>query len=340
MAVFLFQGLILLLKGNAFICVWVLKGAGMDAISFGEILIDFIPGSESGSYVRNPGGGPANAAVAMARNGLDVGLYARMGNDDFGRFLSATMDEYGVKLLTPELTDRAVTTMAFVTLYPGGERSFTFARKPGADMLLSREDIRREDIENTKLVHASSFSMSENPEADATVYFLKTAHECGKLCAFDINYRNVVWNDDKQACAEAVKGILPYIDFLKISDEEVDMIGGEDHVADVMKEYGITAVVETLGSRGARCYFGGEVLEIAGRKAEAVDATGCGDAFWGGFLACLLTSGVTAVTDVTAGILEKAITYGNIGGWCCVQVKGGMSALPTRERIEAVLNER
>ena len=310
----------------------------MDAISLGEILIDFIPGKEDGSYIRNPGGGPANAAVAMARNGLDVGLYTRMGNDDFGRFLSETMKNYGVKVLTPELTDEAVTTMAFVTLYPGGERTFTFARKPGADMLLSKEDLREEDIRGTRLVHASSFSMSEEPEAGATVEFLKMAHEAGKLCAFDINYRNVVWNDDKDACAEAVRGILQYVDFLKISDEEVDMIGGEENIDAVMKEYGLAAVVETLGSKGARCFYGGQVLEIEGRKADAIDATGCGDAFWGGFLASLLNSGVNTVQDLTVENLTQAITYGNVGGWCCVQVKGGMSALPTREQIEKVLN--
>ena len=310
----------------------------MDAITIGEILIDFIPGTEEASYVRNPGGGPANAAVAMARNGLDVGMYTRMGNDDFGRFLTATMESYGVKLLTPELTDEAVTTMAFVTLYPDGERTFTFARKPGADMLLSKEDLKKEEIASAKLVHASSFSMSAGPEVEATVEFMKMAHELGVLVAFDINYRNVVWNDDKEACAEAVRGILPYVDLLKISDEETDMVGGTDAIPALMQEYGISAVIETLGSKGARCFFDGKCLMIEGRKAKAVDATGCGDAFWGGFLACLLNSGVRCTKDLTAEILEKAIAYGNVGGWCCVQVKGGMSALPTREQIEEVIS--
>ena len=309
----------------------------MDAIALGEILIDFIPGTEEASSIRNPGGGPANAAVAMAKNGLDVGLYAKMGNDDFGRFLTSTMEGYGVRLLTPELTDEAVTTMAFVTLYPGGERTFTFARKPGADMLLRKEDLNREEIAAARIVHASSFSMSEDPAAEATAEFLRIAHESGTMAAFDINYRNVVWNDDKDACAEAVKGILPYVDFLKISDEEVDMVGGEDRIPEMMEQYGITAVVETLGSKGAQCFFKGQVLTVAGRRAEAVDATGCGDAFWGGFLASLLNSGVNGTSDLTEEILKKAINYGNVGGWCCVQVKGGMSALPTRERIEEVL---
>ncbi len=311
----------------------------MDAITLGEILIDFIPGTEEASYIRNPGGGPANAAVAMARNGLEVGMYTRMGNDDFGRFLTSVMNENNVKLLTPELTDEAVTTMAFVTLYPGGERTFTFARKPGADMLLKKEDLRIEDLENTKLVHASSFSMSEEPEAEATRFFLEEAHRLGRLVAFDINYRNVVWHDDKAACAEAVRGILPYVDLLKISDEEVDMLGGPEKVPEVMKEYDVAVVVETLGSKGARCYFNGSCFDVAGRKADAVDATGCGDAFWGGFLATVLNNGVARTEDLTEDILKDAIRYGNVAGWCCVQVKGGMSALPTRAQIEAVLAE-
>jgi fructokinase len=311
----------------------------MDAITIGEILIDFIPGTEEASYIRNPGGGPANAAVAMAKNGLDVGMYTRMGNDDFGRFLTRTMKDYHVRLLTPELTDEAVTTMAFVTLYPGGERTFTFARKPGADMLLKKEDIRDSDIEDTKLVHASSFSMSAGPAVEATKYFIRRAHELGKLVAYDINYRNVVWNDDKGACADAVKEILPYVDLLKISDEEVDMIGGPDKIFDTMKEYDISVVVETLGSKGAACCFKGQRIEVAGRKADAVDATGCGDAFWGGFLASLLNQDVRKTSDLTSDILKKAITYGNVGGWCCVQVKGGMSALPAKDRIEEVLKE-
>ena len=83
----------------------------MDVICIGETLIDFIPGSEPASYVRNPGGGPANASVAMARNGLDVGIYSKLGNDDFGRFLKETLEKENVRLLVPELTDDAVTTM-------------------------------------------------------------------------------------------------------------------------------------------------------------------------------------------------------------------------------------
>jgi sugar/nucleoside kinase (ribokinase family) len=311
----------------------------MDVICIGETLIDFIPGTEPASYIRNPGGGPANASVAMARNGLSVGIYSRLGNDDFGRFLKDTLEKENVKMLTPDLTDKAVTTMAFVTLYENGERSFTFARKPGADMLLSVEDIRDEDLEATKAVNGASFSMSENPEAEAVVHFLKRAHELNKLVAFDINYRDVVWDGNKAKAAEAVRGILPCVDLLKISEEEVDMIGGEEKIFDTMKEYSIAAVIETLGAQGARGFFDGQVIPVAGRKANAVDATGAGDAFWGGFISTLLNLGVRTPSDLTSDRILEAMNFGNVSGWCCVQTKGGMTSLPTRAQIEKVLED-
>ena len=114
----------------------------MDLYSIGEMVIDFIPGSEPGSYLQNAGGAPANLAIAAARCGLDAGLCCSVGDDVFGRFLLDTLRKNNVRVLRPELCREAVTTMAFVTLTETGDRSFTFARKPGADMFLREEDVR------------------------------------------------------------------------------------------------------------------------------------------------------------------------------------------------------
>ena len=114
----------------------------MDIICMGEMLIDFTPGAQERSYICNPGGAPANACIAIARNGLETGFLGKLGNDDFGKLLKATLEENHVAVLCPELTDEAVTTLAFVTLYEGGERSFTFVRKPGADILLDKKDVK------------------------------------------------------------------------------------------------------------------------------------------------------------------------------------------------------
>lgn len=307
----------------------------MDLVCVGEMLIDFLPGAEAGSYIRKAGGAPANVAVAAARNGLEVGFCGRMGNDEFGKFLVGTLRENAVKVLCPRLVDEAVTTMAFVSLNEDGDRSFTFARKPGADMFLTRTDVDEANVAGAGLVHAGSCSLSKDPAADATRYALESAHKAGRLVSFDVNYRNLMWNDDRAACIDAVKGILPFVDFLKISEEEEDMLGLPPEQA--ANTYHIAVLVETLGSDGARCYYRGKTFTVPGRKAVCVDATGAGDAFWGGFLSCLIHGHVSSPADLTEDLVRQALRYGNVAGWLCVQKKGAMESLPTTEEIRAIL---
>ena len=306
----------------------------MDLYSIGELLIDFIPGSEPYSYIRKAGGAPANVAIAVAKNGLEAGMACKVGDDDFGIFLQDTLKEYNVKVLVPERAENAVTTMAFVSLAENGERKFTFARKPGADTFLSEADIREEDIENSVMVHAGSCSLSASPEDAATAKALRLGAEKGKLVCFDVNYRNLMWNDDEASCVEAVKTILPYVDMLKISEEEVDMMGGVENIPALMKENNIAVVVETLGSEGAQAFFGDQIIKVPGRKAKAIDATGAGDAFWGGYLSSLRFQGVEKVADLTADIIKNAMDYGNVSGCICVQGKGAIASIPTKAQIE------
>lgn len=309
----------------------------MDLYSIGEMVIDFTPGSEPASYIRNAGGAPANAAIALVKNGLEAGMCCSVGDDDFGRFLLDTLREYKVRVLNPRLCREAVTTMAFVTLYDNGDRSFVFARKPGADMFLREEDVREEDIRESAIVHAGSCSLSASPEREATIRALRLGREMGKLVSFDVNYRDVMWDRDQEACAAAVRRILPYVDLLKISEEEVEMMGGEAHIPALMEKFGLTVVMETLGGDGARCFFRGGSFMSAPVKGKCVDATAAGDAFWGGFLASLRLQGVAAVGDITEEILRTAAAYGNAAGGLCVQRKGAIAALPSREEIEAQL---
>lgn len=151
----------------------------------------------------------------------------------------------------------------------------------------------------------------------------------------DVGFCGRVGNDDRDACIAAVQQVLPDVDFLKISEEEEDMLGVAP--AEAAQKYNIAVLVETLGSAGARCHWNGKILEAPGRKAKCVDATGAGDAFWGGFLSCLLLEGVRTVDDLNEELLRKALNYGNIASWLCVQKKGAMESLPTNDEIVAIL---
>ena len=308
----------------------------MDIICAGEMLIDFTPGGQPDTYTANPGGAPANVAVSTSRNGLDTAFLGILGNDDFGKKLKKVLNDEEITMLCPNLTDRAVTTLAFVTLYEGGERSFTFARKPGADILLCKEDIREEDIDRTRALHAGSVSLSDNPCREAIGYAMELAHKKKKLVSFDINYRDMIWHDARR-CKKEVEKVLPYVDLLKISDEELYFVGGEENIPAFMEKYNISVLVETLGSKGAKYFFGGKEGSVGAREVKAVDATGAGDAFWCGFLSKLMILGVNKVDDVTEEIVQEALVYGNVSGGLCVQKSGGIPALPTREEIEEVL---
>ena len=308
-----------------------------DLYCIGEMLIDFIPGAEKGSYVRNAGGAPANVAIAAARQGLRSAMCCSLGDDDFGQFLPETLAENGVEAIKKTLCPEAVTTMAFVTLDEKGDRSFTFARKPGADMLLREEDIKETEIADSVIVHAGSLSLSASPAAEATRKALRLAHEKGCFVSFDVNYRDLIWGGDVKACTEAVYSCLPFVDVMKISEEEAGMFGGEAAIGGLMERFAVSAVVETLGERGARCFYNGNSFEIPGRRAVCVDATGAGDAFWGGFLSALRIGGLEKPSDLTEELLRAALEYGNKCGWFCVQKKGAISALPTRKEVEGLL---
>lgn len=305
----------------------------------GELLIDFIPGTEKDSYIKKAGGAPANVAVAVARNGVDASLACKVGNDDFGRFLLDTMKDLGVTVATPEMIDEAITTLAFVSLTPEGERSFTFARKPGADMFLKAEEIKDEDIIASDIIHAGSLTLQKTPSRDATITALRKGHEMGKLVSFDINYRPNLWNGEKEKAMESVESIFPYINMLKISDEETEFVGGIENIHDFMEKNDIPLVVETLGGDGSRAFFNGKEVRAEGFKAKVVDTTGAGDAFWGAFMACLLLQGVRKPADLTDEILYKALRYGNASGSICVSNKGAIASIPTREQIEELLGK-
>jgi sugar/nucleoside kinase (ribokinase family) len=305
----------------------------MSVLCIGELLIDFTPvGGMDHSYTANPGGAPANVAVSISRNGIRSGFLGKLGNDDFGRFLKRTMEDNDVELLCPELTDKATTTMAFVTLDASGDRSFTFARKPGADLLLDTEDVRKVDISSWDIVHAGSVSQSGLPERDAVLLALSTAKELGKIVSFDINFRDKIWSFEE--CSKEVTKILPLTDLLKISEEELEFVGGRDNIPSVMREYGIAVVVLTSGGDGSQVFFEEESKVFPSMSVPVTDTTGAGDAYWGGFLSSLLLQGIRNISDITWERLSSAARYGTVSAGLSVQEHGGIPSLPTRSEIE------
>ena len=310
----------------------------MDLVCIGELLVDFTPGDGPAAFVANPGGAPANVAVAAARNGLEAGFCGMVGDDAFGRMLLSALEGEGVSLLCPPPTPLATTTMAFVSLDGRGEREFTFARKPGADMMLGTSDIPEQAIASARMVHAGSCSLSGQPSREATLHALKFAREHGVMTAFDVNYRQSMWPEGPLSCAAAVREALPLIDLLKVSEDDLAVFGGLAPLLVESFESGVRIVVETVGEGGARLFpRSGEPLDDPGFPAEAVDTTGAGDAFWGAFLSHLLLASPDGPVRLGPTILSGALLRGNAAGSLSVLKSGAIPSLPSRDEVISFL---
>lgn len=305
-----------------------------DIVTLGELLIDFTEHGVSGFgqklFEQNPGGAVANAITAASRCGMKTALIGKIGNDMHGQYLKYTLENAGIDTRGLVVADDVFTTLAFVALNASGERSFSFARKPGADTCLTWDEVDKSLLDNTKILHIGSLSLTDEPSRSATIKALEYAKNAGAIISYDPNYRASLWNSEADAI-ENMRSVLPYVDIMKLSDEETAMLTGLPSVEDAAKalmENGIQCVAVTLGKAGALVGVNGEVCVSEGYDIPAIDTTGAGDAFWGGFLYKVLASGKQP-QQLTLSELQSFGRFGNATATLCVQRRGGMPAMPT-----------
>ena len=311
--------------------------------ALGEALIDFTPSdvSEAGMklFEQNPGGAPANALAVFAQFWEKAAFIGKVGNDMHGQFLKDIMENAGIDTQGLVLADDVFTTLAFVSLNDKGEREFSFARKPGADTCLRKEEVDVSIIENTDIFHVGSLSLTDNPSKEATFFALEKAKEFGKIISYDPNYRALLW-DSKEKAIEGMRSVLDYVDVMKLSDEETLLLTGiEDpqEAAEVLLNRGISIVAVTLGADGAYiCTKEGGVF-VPGFASTVVDTTGAGDSFWGGFLYQLSKSGKRP-EEISLEEAKAFARFGNAVASLCVEKRGGIPAIPTMEQVVKRLN--
>ena len=315
----------------------------IDVTALGEILIDFTPcgKSEAGQRVfeQNPGGAPANVLACLNKCGKKTAFIGKVGNDMHGQFLVDVLNDSGISTDGVVVDDSVFTTLAFVALTDSGERSFSFARKPGADTCLTQEELREEIIRDSKMFHIGSLSLTAEPVKGTTFKALEIAKEAGCIISYDPNYRAPLW-DSKEAAIEGMRSVVSYVDVMKMSDEETalltDVVKPEE-AAKKLVDMGVSVVAVTLGANGALvCTKEGSIV-VPGFKANMADTTGAGDSFWGGFLKCLLESGKKP-ENVSLQEAAEFAKYGNAVASLCVEKRGAIPAMPTVEDIIERLN--
>ena len=315
-----------------------------DVVALGELLIDFTENgvSEQGNPIleANPGGAPCNVLAMLNKLGKKTAFIGKVGNDTFGHMLKRTVEESGTDVTNLVMDNNVHTTLAFVHTYPDGEREFSFYRNPGADMMLTKDEIMEDIIKAGKIFHFGTLSSTHEGVRAATRYALDVAKENGLLISFDPNLREPLWDSLEDAKREIEYG-LSKCDILKISDNELEFMTGTGDYSEGVKiirgKYDIPLIFVTLGKDGSRAYYKDIMVEAPPfTEVKTIEKTGAGDTFGGCALGYILEHGIENLTEEK---LRKLIIFANAGASLITTKKGALKVMPEKSEIEALIND-
>lgn len=316
----------------------------IDVVALGETLIDFTPNGTNAQgivcFARNPGGAPANVLAMNAKLGGTTAFIGKVGKDSFGDFLRQTLKESNIDVSGMIVDEKVPTTLAFVQLDSKGDRSFTFYRNPGADVMLTSNEVNRALIDECSIFHFGSVSLTADPSRTATLDAARYARQRGKLVSFDPNYRPLLWEQPTNALQQMQAGVR-LADLLKVSEEEMQLITGESDLArgsHALLEMGPSLVLVSLGAKGA--YYRNAVSSgyLPTYNVATVDTTGAGDAFMGAIHYQLKGKSALALKTICASELEEIIRFGNAAGSLTTTKGGAIPAMPTTEEIRQCIS--
>ena len=309
----------------------------MRIVTIGEILIDLTQTGVNGQnipvYAANPGGAPANVAVAAARLGADTAFVGMVGEDGFGTYLAQVLEENGVN--TQGLrTAPGATTLAVVSVNGQGERSFQFMR--GADARLTPEQVDEDLLAQAGILHFGSVSLTADPARSATLHAVERARQQGAVVSYDPNYRAALWDSQENAVAW-MRRPLSQVDILKISDEEMELLSGShdpEVCSRVMADKGISLVLITLGSQGVFYRLGGQTGVVPGVATKVADTNGAGDTFFGAVLSQLSLRPQGVLEGVETAELEDILAFANRAASVTCSRSGAIPAMPTLDELK------
>jgi len=309
-----------------------------DVVALGELLIDFAPVStDKDGYptmAAKPGGAPSNFLAALAKYGAKTAMISKVGTDAFGKMLVHTLKDIGVETSGIVQDDSVFTTLAFVTLDETGDRSFSFARKPGADTCLRYDEIDLSLIDNTKVFHFGTLSLTNEPAKEATQKAVEYAKNAGKLISFDPNLRESLWDDLDDAKTQILWG-LKQADIVKISNDEVEFLWGCDEKTGANKlidEFDVKLAMVTSGAKGALLQNRNGFAASPCPKVKCVDTTGGGDIFGGSAVGFILKLGKPP-EDLNKEELTEIVAFAITVACLSTEKHGGIPSIPDESEV-------
>lgn len=314
-------------------------------VVIGEILIDFTATGENAQgitvFARNPGGAPANVAVQYAILGGNTALIGKVGRDLFGDYLRSVLKSFNIDDSGLIEDERAKTTVAFVELGNRGERRFCFFRDHSADVMLNKEDLPKNLIENSAILHFGSVSLTDEPSRSATFAAVRAAKEAGAIISFDPNYRDTLWKSEKEAREQILKGIS-FADILKVSDSEMEFILGINDLSEGsgrLRIMGPQVVFVTCGENGTTFSAACGTGMVPAINVNPVDTTGAGDSFTGALLYCLNGYTPSSIQKIGFSSWIRFTAFANAAGGLTTTKIGAIPALHGKAEIEEKIPE-
>ena len=314
----------------------------LDVIALGELLIDFASrGSDTNGYPLMqalPGGAPANFLAALTKYGKSTAFLGKVGDDAFGRLLVGTVKDAGIETRGIRMDPKVFTTLAFVTFDSSGDRSFSFARKPGADTCLTWEEVDKSLIDEARVFHFGTLSLTNEPARTTTQKCVAYAKSKGLLVTCDPNLRKPLWPSEAEA-REQILWSLSQADVVKISDDEVDFLWSctpEAGADKLLHEFGVSLAMVTLGPKGCLLKTKNAVCRVSCPKVSPVDTTGAGDIFGGSAVSRLLDLG-KPFDELTAGDLRCIGTFASTAASLSTEKSGGIPSIPEKEAVLAAM---
>ena len=316
----------------------------IDVVSIGELLIDFATVSTDAdgypTMAAHAGGAVANFLAALAKYGHGTALMGKVGTDTFGNLLLNTLKKAGIETRGMVQTDDVFTTLAFVTLDESGDRAFAFSRKPGADTCITFEELDLPLIDEARVFHFGTLSLTDEPAKTATQKAVAYAKSKGKLITFDPNLRKPLWKD-METCKEQLLWGLRQADVVKISDDEVEFLfdcSPEEGADKLLCEFGVSLAMVTLGPKGAILKNKNGSVSVKGPMVHPVDTTGAGDIFGGSAVSRLLKLGVSPAQLTEQQLLELG-TFACTAASLSTEKSGGIPSIPEEAAVMAVMDK-
>ena len=310
----------------------------IDVVALGELLIDFAAKStDAAGYptmAANPGGAPGNFLAALNAYGKKTAFLGKVGNDTFGHLLLGTLNSAGIETKGVVVDNSVFTTLAFVTFDENGDRSFSFARKPGADTQLTWEEIDKSLIDDARVFHFGTLSLTDEPVRSATQKAVAYAKERGKLITCDPNLRLPLWPSE-DAAKEQMLWSLAQADVVKISDNEVEFLWNctpEEGVDKLLKEFGVSLAMVTLGPDGCLLKTKYAAFRAACPKVHPIDTTGAGDIFGGSAVSRLLELD-KPIAALTEADLAYICSFAAAAASLSTEASGGIPSIPAKEVV-------